>query len=134
MFEDTVKNIVEDYWDKFQKYVVKIKEPRAQYSKTVLQIYEERAERFNDGSDNRYTAKSLFFDVCDDITLMIIDETYVLKHIVMREETYQLYDYYDANYASQFCPSFSIYDNEKCVASISSNDWRWWVEECDMLR
>ena len=27
-----------------------------------------------------------------------------------------------------------IYDNEKCVASISSNDWRWWVEECDMLR
>lgn len=99
--------------------------------KSVLQIYEERARRFNHGSKYDYTAKSLFIDVCEDITLRILEKDYVLMHIVMREETYQLYHYYEDNCHSDLCPSFEIYKkgNIYPTARISANEWRWWVEE-----
>ena len=128
MFEDLINN----YWDKFRNLVVKVKEPEIpEYEKGILQIYEERAERFNCGGKYNYTAKSLFTEVCEDISLRILEEDYVLKYIVMREETYQLYHYYENNCPPNLCPSFDICDKTKKypIACVSSREWRWWVEE-----
>ena len=128
MFED----LIQDYWEKFQNLIVRINEPGVSpIEKSVLQIYEERARRFNHGSEYNYTAKSLFVDVCEDITLRILEEDYVLKHIVMREEAYQLYHYYEDNCPSNLCPSFDIYKkgNKIPTVCIPAYEWRWWVEE-----
>ncbi len=125
-------NLIDEYWDKFQTLIVRIKEPEnGVYEKSILQIYEERADRFNYRTDYNYSAKSLFAEVCKDIMIKILDEQYVLKHIVMREETYQLYHYYEDNYPPQLCPSFEIFKKGAMypIASITSYEWRWWVDE-----
>ena len=126
--------LINSYWKKFQKYVVRISIPGEEVQeKTFLEIYQERADRYNDGSDSTYTPQELFESVCDDLTLKIGDERYVLQHCLMREETYQLYRFYEMNSPIHQCPSFDIIDKEKgdnyIVASIAPNMWRWWVEE-----
>lgn len=128
------KTLINTYWKKFQKYVVRISIPGEKVQeKTFLEIYQERAERYNDGPISTYTPQELFESICDDIMLKIGDERYVLQHSLMREETYQLYRYYEMNLPIDQCPSFDIIDKEKgenyIVASIAPNMWRWWVEE-----
>ena len=129
-------SIAPQYWTEFKSVVVKISEPgRTPYEKTLEQMYQERADRNNE-SKRKYgygtpdeSARSCFMEAIENAAIKILDAKYILKYAIIREQSYVLYNYYEANYPAYNCPSFDAYQNGECIASIGKGEWRWWVEE-----
>lgn len=126
--------LIDEYWEKFSTYTIKSILPNGTVHVVgFYDMYADLANEFN--KDKAYlkmsqdeTPKGVFDSYIENITLKILDESYVLRYMIMRYMTYKLYRYYEN--PRMGAPEFVCYDkNRKSVVTIPSGMWRWWVDE-----
>lgn len=125
------------YWNQFKDFIIAVGTFDSDKEVATLEDFYQKLANLNNESNKKYhinlpddTAKSLFMKFIERPSIRILDESYILKYMVMRIVTYFYYEYYEN--PRPVDPMVIVFDSEANVKhKISSDMWRWWVEEMD---
>lgn len=129
-----ISHLPNQYWTTFKDYIIAIIVcDNEKEVCTLEELYSKLAKKNNEsyhkfGIEAKENAKSLFMDFIQRPMIRILDESYILKYMVMRIVSYFYYDYYEN--PRRINPAVVIFDEDaNVIEQISPEKWRWWVDE-----